>query len=164
MRTLTMGLLVLLLALAPASVAAEPDTVQVFFSKDPESFDDFTAVFPQSRVVPGGAGLIEQTVAAQLDGPNAAELAGGFFSDFKNLIVPGGSTCKGQDFVLMVTLGVATLQLCHATSSAGIGQDARAQSEITATLMQFPGITTVIVLGSTGHCLFDESGLDLCLT
>jgi hypothetical protein len=96
-------------------------------------------------------------------GPTPAEQGAGFYSDFKNLIVPGPSTCKGQDFTLMVTLGIATLQLCHAKLSAGIGQDARAQSEINATLMQFPGLTRVIVLGATGHCLFDESGLDLCL-
>jgi hypothetical protein len=54
--------------------------------------------------------------------------------------------------------------LSRATSSAGTGQDARAQSEMTATLTQFPGITKVILLNSAGHCLFDQSGLDLCLT
>jgi hypothetical protein len=163
MRSIVLGLLGLWLAMVPGVASAEPDTVQVFFSRDPDSFNDFTAVFAQSRVVPGGAGLIEQTVAAHLAGPTPAEQAAGYFSDFKNLVVPGASSCKGQDFTLMVTLGIATLQLCHATSSAGIGQDARAQNEINATLMQFPGITKVIVLGATGHCLFDGSGMDLCL-
>ena len=38
-----------------------------------------------------------------------------------------------------------------------------AQNEINATLMQFPGITRVVVLTSAGHCLFDASGMDLCL-
>jgi hypothetical protein len=164
MRRLMVSLFAVCVALGPTTVGAEPDTVQVFLSHDPESLNDFTAVFAQPRVVPGGVALIEQTVAALIAGPTAAEQADGFFSDFKNLIVPGASTCKGQDFVLMVTLGVATVQLCHATSSAGIGQDARAQSEIEATLMQFGGITRVIVLGATGHCLFDQSGMDLCLT
>jgi hypothetical protein len=162
MRSIVLGVAAVLLAVVPGMASAEPDTVQVFFSRDPDSFNDFTAMFAQSRVVPGGAGLIEQTVAAHLAGPTPGEQAAGFFSDFKNLLV-GPSTCKGQDFTLMVTLGIATLQLCHATSSAGIGQDARAQNEINATLMQFAGITRVIVLDSTGHCLFDQSGLDLCL-
>jgi hypothetical protein len=103
-------------------------------------------------------------VAALLAGPTPAEQASGFFSDFSGLLVPGASTCKGQDFTLMVTLGIATVQLCRLTSSAGVGQDARAQSEITNTLLQFPGITRVIVLNSAGHCLFDQSGMDLCLT
>ena len=163
-RRVLLGLVAVWLALVPTMVSAEPDTVQVFFSHDPESFNDFTMVFPQARTVPGGAAIIEQTLAALLAGPTAAEQAAGFFSDFHNLIVPGPSTCKGQDFTFFVSLGVATVQLCHQTSSAGIGQDARAQSELNATLMQFGGITKVIVLGATGHCLFDESGLDLCLT
>ena len=162
MRSMVLALVAMGIALVPGVALAEPDTVQVFFSRDPDSFNDFNAVFGQSRVVPGGAGVIEQTVAAHLAGPTPAEQAAGYFSDFKNLLV-GPATCKGQDFTLMVTLGIATLQLCHATSSAGIGQDARAQNEINATLMQFPGITRVIVLGSTGHCLFDASGMDLCL-
>src|SRR4051794_28219032 len=131
MRTWVLGLVAAWLALAPAAYA-EPDTVQVFFSRDPDSLNDFTAVFAQPRTVPGGAGLIEQTVAAHLAGPTAGEQAAGYFSDFRNLIVGTASTCKGQDFTLMVTLGIATLQLCRATSSAGIGQDARAESEITA--------------------------------
>ncbi len=63
----------------------------------------------------------------------------------------------------MVTQGVVTLQLCRQTLSAGL-QEGRARSEATATLMQFPGVTKVVLLDSTGHCLFDLSGLDLCLT
>jgi hypothetical protein len=163
MRRSMVGLFAAWLALAPTMALAEPDTVQVFFSRDPDSLNDFTAVFPQPRTVPGGAEPLQQTVSALLAGPTAAEQASGYFSDFRNLISGTASTCKGQDFTLMVALGIATLQLCRATSSAGVGQDARAQSEINATLMQFPGITQVIVLNSAGHCLFDLSGMDLCL-
>jgi hypothetical protein len=164
MRSWSIGFLLFALALVPVPAAnAEPDTVNVFFSRDPESFNDFTALFPLPRTVPGGGGIVEQTIDALLLGPTPAEQAMGYFSDFRNLMV-GPSLCKGGDFTLIVAAGTATLQLCRATSSAGIGQDARAQSEINATLMQFPSITRVIVLGSTGHCLFDESGLDLCLT
>ena len=159
-----LSVLVLSLALVPVPVgqAAEPDSVNVFFSRDPDSFNDFTAVFPLPRTVPGGTGVIEQTVEAQLLGPTAAEQGAGYFSDFKNLLV-GPSLCKGGDFELIVAAGTATLRLCRATSSAGIGQDARAQNEINAVLMQFPGITRVVVLTASGHCLFDESGMDLCL-
>jgi hypothetical protein len=147
---------------AAAAPAGNPDVIDVFFSRNPDSLNDFTAVFPVSRDVPSGA-VAEDAVAALIAGPTAAEQAGGLFSDFKALIVGAASTCKGEDFLLMVTLGVATVQLCRQTASAGIGQDARAQAEINATLMQFAGITKVIVLGSTGHCLFEESGMDVCL-
>jgi hypothetical protein len=147
---------------ASAAPRSEPDLVQVFFSRNPESLNDFAAVFPIERFVLGGPDLIEQTVAALIAGPTPAEQAMGYFSDFSAIQV-GASTCKAQDFTLIRAGGTVTLQLCRATSSAGIGQDARAQNEINATVMQFPGITRVIVLTSAGHCLFDESGMDLCL-
>src|SRR4051795_5707547 len=43
-----LSVLVLSLALVPVPVgqAAEPDSVNVFFSRDPDSFNDFAAVFP----------------------------------------------------------------------------------------------------------------------
>ena len=40
------------LPIATAAPAADPDPVQVFFSRDPDSFNDFTAVFAVSRDVP----------------------------------------------------------------------------------------------------------------
>lgn len=149
--------------IATASPLADPDVIQVFFSRNPDSFNDFTAVFPVTRDVPA-PGVMEGAVAVLIAGPNAAEQATGLFSDFRALITGTVSNCKGLDFTLMSAGGVVTLQLCRTTSSAGIGQDARAQAEVEATLMQFPGVTRVVVLGSTGHCLFDGSGLDLCLT
>jgi len=148
--------------LVGAAPVADPDPVQVFFSRNPESFSDFTAVFPVTRDVPAPA-LMEGAIAALISGPNAAEQATGLFSDLRALMTGTVSNCKGLDFTLMPAGGTVTLQLCRATSSAGMGQDARPQAEIEATLMQFPGITKVIVLSSTGHCLFDESGLDICL-
>jgi hypothetical protein len=168
LRGAIVGLLVMALV-APGSVAAapssaNPDLVQIYFSRNPESLNDFTAVFPVTRdVAPAGQGVAGAAVQALIDGPTPAERAQGYFSDFGAIIVGGVSTCKGPDFVFWVQAGVATVQLCLATSSAGVGQDARAQAEIEATLAQFPGIQRVRVLSSNGHCLFDQSGLDLCL-
>jgi len=161
-----LAVLVMALVFVPGATAAapraEPDLVQVFFSRNPESFNDFAAVFPLERFVPGGPDVVEQTVAQLVAGPTPAEQAMGYFSDFSAIQV-GASTCKAQDFTLIRAGTTVTLQLCRQTSSAGIGQDARAQSEINATVMQFSGITRVIVLTSAGHCLFDQSGMDLCL-
>jgi hypothetical protein len=154
----------LALGLSPRPVVAEPDTVQVFFSRDPESLGDFGAVFPIARdLAPGDQGLAGAALQALIDGPTPPEQAQGYFSDFGALLVGGLSACKGGDFVLSVEGGVATVYLCRATSSAGIGQDARAQAEVEATLMQFPAIQSVRVLSVDGHCLFDLSGMDLCL-
>jgi hypothetical protein len=109
-----------------------------------------------------GPDLAYAAVQALIDGPTPAEAALGDYSDLKNLIASSVSNCKGLDFLLVSANGTATVQLCRATSSAGIGQDARAQAELNATLAQF-GVSKVIVLGNTGHCLFDESGMDICL-
>jgi hypothetical protein len=159
-------LLVALALAAPAApVAAAPDTVQVYLSRDPDSLNDFTAVFPLAReVTPGDQGLAGAALEALIAGPTAAEQAQGYFSDFGALLVGTVSYCKGgADFVLTVEAGLATVHLCRATSSAGIGQDARAQAEVEATLTQFPAITSVRVLSFDGHCLFDQSGMDTCL-
>jgi hypothetical protein len=43
--------------------------------------------------------------------------------------------------------GTATLRLCRATSSPGIGADARFLAEINATLKQFSNIKNVVVEG-----------------
>jgi hypothetical protein len=64
---------------ALAAPATAPDTVQVFFSHDPESFNDFTAVFPLPRDVADGD-LMERAIAALIVGPSAAEQANGYFS------------------------------------------------------------------------------------
>ncbi len=111
----------------------------------------------------GGQAALSAAVQALIAGPTAAEQAQGYFSDFSRLLVGGVSTCKGLDFVLSVAGGSATVQLCRATASAGIGQDARVRAQIEATLTQFPTIRSVRLLGSDGHCLFDQSGQDRCL-
>jgi hypothetical protein len=156
------GLFRLALQQPPTAPPAIPAGARVFFSRDPESLDDFDAVFAVERDLSGSSSL-EAAVAALIAGPTSAERAAGYFSDWQAILVGTRSTCKGQDFVLMVHSGMATVQLCRQTSSAGIGQDARAQAEIESTLKQFPGVTRVVVLNTDGHCLFDASGLDRCL-
>jgi len=168
MRCIPIALAVLValaLAVPARPAAAAPDTVQVFLSRNPDSLNDFTAVFPLARqVAPGEQGLAGAALEALIAGPTPAEQAQGYFSDFGALLTGGVSSCKGGgDFVLAVEAGLATVQMCRATSSAGIGQDARAQAEVEATLTQFPTIQKVRVLSAEGHCLFDESGMDICL-
>jgi hypothetical protein len=59
--------------------------------------------------------------------------------------------------------GAATVQFCRTYSSAGVGADARVTAEVTATLKQFSNIKKVVILTTTGHCVGDESGQDMCL-
>jgi hypothetical protein len=146
-----------------AADAGHPVQIQVAFSRHPLSEEDFSAVFPLSRTVNVDGGRVATAaLEALIAGPTPAEAAQGYFSELETM-VQGPSSCGGADFTLTIDRGLATVTFCRAVVSAGIGQDARAQAEIEATLRQFPSVQRVRLLTREGHCLFDESGLDRCL-
>ncbi len=146
--------------------------INVYFSRVPQSNDNFGAVFPVKRLSSTssiGTFSIEQLVA----GPTAAEHASGYFSEIENHLV-GTSNCppssSNSNFTLSLNTkgstseqGTATLKFCHQFASAGVGTDARAIAEINATLKQFPAIKKVVILTKDSHCFGDESGADMCL-
>ena len=135
--------------------------IRVFFSRRPDSDSVFSAVFPVARVAPGQA-VATAALTAMIEGPNAAERASGYFSELGTALT-GTSSCSGRDFRIAITNGTATVRFCRAITSAGVGQDARIRSQIEATLRQFSTIQRVNLIGSSGRCLFDESGQDRCL-
>ena len=158
----------------PPSPTAESFPIKVYFSKSPESENNFSAVFPVDRVSPTrqvGTFAIQSLIA----GPTPAERTQGYFSELGSLL-SGSSNCSsssptgGPDFQLTLNRrgtvteqDTATLQFCRAINSPGIGADARVTAEINATLKQFPTIKNVVILTKEGHCFGDESGLDHCL-
>ena len=164
------------LAHASADSPAASYPIKVFFSKFPESVStDFSAVYAVDRTSPTiavGTFSIQLLIA----GPTLSERQTGYFSEL-NSILTAPSSCSapfptgGPDFKLTLNKrgskdeqGTATVQFCRATSSPGIGADARIQAEITATLKQFPSIKNVVILTVGGHCFGDESGKDSCLS
>jgi spore germination protein GerM len=173
------GLLVLatiawIALLPPGARAAEPTPatqqptareagrrIDVYFSRRPESDDDLTAVFPVARTAPD-AGVARAAIGALIAGPTPAETEAGYFSELGRM-VHGPSNCGTDDFTIRIADGTATLRFCREVSSAGIGQDARAQSAIQATLTQFATVQRVRVLSRDGDCLFDMSGENRCL-
>lgn len=160
---------------ATATETSVPDyQIKVYFSRFPDSLQDYTAVFSVKRISPT---LAVATFSIQLliAGPTLSERSEGYFSEL-NSILAGPSTCSGSyptggpDFTLTLNKkgstteqGTATLRFCRASQSPGIGTDARIQAEITATLTQFSNIKKVVILTSTGHCFGDQSGADVCL-
>jgi hypothetical protein len=163
-------------AFSPSSTATSQSgyPIQVYFSKFPDSLNNFNTVFPVNRLSPT---IAVATFAIQLliAGPTLSERGAGYFSEF-NSILTGPSSCSapyptdGPDFTLTLNMkgstpaqGTATLRLCRATSSPGIGADARILAEINATLKQFSNIKNVVILTQAGHCFADESGQDRCL-
>jgi hypothetical protein len=134
--------------------------VAVYFSRHPESDDEFSAVFPVGRLAPD-AGVARAALQALIDGATPAEADAGYYSELGTMLV-GPSTC-GADFAVRVESGLATVRFCRGVSSAGIGQDARVQSAINATLRQFSTVQRVRILDADGNCLFDMSGENRCL-
>src|SRR4051794_19921864 len=87
------------LAVRSTGVAAQAERqtgrpTQVFFSRHPESDDDFVAVFPIQRTAPD-AGVARAALRALIDGPTPAEANAGYFSEVSRMLV-GPSSC-GED-------------------------------------------------------------------
>lgn len=156
-------------ATLPAPTAT-PTTypVQVYFSRNPDSYSDDGAVFGVERIAPqanDAAYAIEQLIA----GPTADETAQGYFTEL-TAALSGTSTCGGADITITLNMkgstaqtGTATLQFCRATHLPGDMSGPRIKAEITKTLTQFTGITSVVILGQDGHCFDDSAGADMCL-
>lgn len=148
--------------------------IKVFFSKTPDSENNFPAVFPVNRISPTKQ---VETFSLQLliAGPTPEERVAGYYSELNSLFsgasqCPGVGPVGGPDFTLTLNTkgttaeqGTATLKFCRATLSPGIGADARVLATIQATLLQFSTIKKVVVLNVQGHCFGDLSGQDRCL-
>lgn len=143
--------------------ASSGTPVKVYFSKHPETDSNVNAVFPVNRVSPtSGVGTfaIQQLIV----GPTASESAAGYFTEL-TAALSGSSNCGGPDFQYTIdnATHTGTLRFCKATSLPGDLSGGRIKAEINATLTQFPNVTKVIILDSSGHCFDDLSGADMCL-
>lgn len=140
------------------SSSASTVSLKVFFSKNPESMNDFTytqIVIRSTDRKDVGAFAVEQLIS----GPTESEAFTGLVTPLK---LSGESNCAGKDFGLNIVNKVATLKFCKLIKSSGIGDDARVKSVINETLKQFSTIEKVVILSKDNICFGDESGLDLC--
>jgi len=142
--------------------------VLVYFSKHPESENNFSAVFSVQRTSPD-QGVATYAIKQLILGPSPAEQATGLYTEL-TAALSGASNCGGADFQISLDKkgdtaesGTATLKFCRPTPTAGIGADARIKAEIDTTLRQFSAIHKTVILTSTSHCFGDESGMDICL-
>lgn len=137
--------------------------VKVYFSKHPETDSNVTAVFPVGRVSPT-IGVATYALQQLILGPTASEAASGYFTELPASLT-GASNCGGPDFTYTIDNATHTgkLQFCKQTQLAGDLVGPRIKAEINATLTQFPNVTKVIILNSSGHCFDDLQGADSCL-
>jgi spore germination protein GerM len=143
--------------------------VKVYFSKHPDSDNDFSKVFAVNRLSPT-LGVATFAINQLIAGPIASERASGLYTELTSAL-SGPSNCDGATFQITLDhkghtpeTGTVTIQFCKAMSTAGIGTDARIQAQISKTLLQFPNNHKVIILTRDGHCFGDESGADMCLS
>lgn len=138
----------------------QPYSVLVYFSKHPESDNDPGMTFAVRRTS-STLGVGSFAITELLKGPTATEADRGYFTTAR--LRNATSTCGGADFTLAIKDGTATLQFCKPFDHLGVVADGQADSEIKATLKQFPTVQKVVVLNYQGNCEFDLSGLNLCL-
>jgi hypothetical protein len=160
-------------AVTPVTTVAPTPTahgyaIYVYFSKQPDSYNDPNAVFPVSRFSPT-SGVATNAIEQLIAGPTASEKAQGYFTELSAALT-GASNCGGADFTITLNMrathpqtGAATLRFCRTLSLPGELTDARIKAEITKTLTQFPTITSVTIITREGHCFGDLSGQDKCL-
>ncbi len=153
---------------APTATSGGPYHVLVYFSKNPDSYNDPTKVFPVDRYSPT-LGVATYAITQLIAGPTSAEAASGYFSEIHGKF-SGTSNCGGPDFTITLNhkgstpaTGYATLQFCRATSLPGDLSGAYITAEINATLKQFSNIKNVVILDAQGGCFDDLSGQNLCL-
>lgn len=135
------------------------NSAKIYFSKNPESNNNFTYVVPVSRTTKR-IDLARFSIEQLIIGPSGDEKAQGLFTP---LILTGASICSGADFTLELgTDGTTTVKFCKQVTSNGIGDDARVKSTLEATLKQFTTIKKVIILDKNENCFGDQSGLNQC--
>lgn len=86
----------------------------------------------------------------------------GISKGFKDRIY-GDSVCNGKDFKASVSNKIATIQFCREIIGMGTMADGTMLDSIRKTSLQFPTVQKVKILDKEGNCLFDQSGLNVCL-
>jgi hypothetical protein len=142
--------------------AQQAGSFPVFFLIEPVEFaGNAPAVCSVDRDLPG-VDLIAESVQAMLAGPSPPEAAIGVASRWADVLFDP-SNCDGADFQIEISGGLATIQFCRGVILTGVVADAIMQTQLNATLTAWADIDRVAILNQAGDCLFDLSGLNLCL-
>lgn len=144
--------------------------IPIYFPRKPQSVDNPEVSFAVMRNL-----LIEDLPQAIMEvyatGLLDEELASGYYfpsgdpeiSLNKKLDLRGNSVCDGANFTTDVTENTLTVKFCRDLMLSGVLADASVQDAMKRSLLGIEGISKVIFLNKDGNCMFDESGLNLCL-
>ena len=146
----------------PTATTSSTFPLVIKFSRHPASDSDPSAVFDVPRMSPD-SGVARYAIGQLLAGPTTAEAATGYFSTWTDFTYGAASDCGGDPFELTLTGATLTVRFCTTVTLLGAVADGQANTAMTETLLQFSTISRVNILNRANHCLFDLSGLDLCL-
>ena len=148
---------------ADGGTGQDQELIQVHFSKNPQSNDDFTFTQTVERELAAGENPIETALVELLNGPTADEADNGLFNPIK---LSGPSNCGGGNFRYTLNVDKLTLAFCKSITSGGIGDDARIKTVVEKTIKANAGNSEldVIILDQDGNCFGDMSGENTCQT
>jgi hypothetical protein len=142
------------------TAGAVETTADVFFLIEPVEFAGGEPLLCSvERSVPSESPA-RGAVDDLLDGPSLGEAISGISSRWDGTIT--GPTAGS--FSIDIVAGTATIQFVVQVILTGVVADAIMQRQLERTLTQFPTIDEVIILNQFGDCMFDQSGLNLCLS
>lgn len=156
----------------PTATAVPSRTVQVFFTKQPETGATHKT-FPVARTTTS-ADVATFAIAQLITGPTDAEKAAGYSGALQGRMgAKGGANCDGSvDFALRMNArgtttepGTLTIRLCKDPVFQG-NYPAWSQSidQLKDTALHLPGVRAVVLLTSRNTCYDDQGDGTRCLT
>src|SRR5690348_7560848 len=156
----------------PTATAVPSRTVQVFFTKQPETGTTHKT-FPVTRTTTS-ADVATFAIAQLITGPTDAEKAAGYSGALQGRMgAKGGANCDGSvDFALRMNArgtttepGTLTIRLCKDPVFQG-NYPAWSQSidQLRDTALHLPGVRAVVLLTSRNTCYDDQGDGTRCLT
>jgi hypothetical protein len=144
-----------------------PNTVNIYFSKTPDSNTDVTKVSAVQRTTER-SDIEVFAIEEYIKGPTEGEIVRGYLQVLK---LAADSNCGEKDFTLEIsTKGKATLQFCKTIqlkqglgASSGNTDEARIKSGLEMTLQGLSKITSTTLLTKDKTCIGDNTSTNACL-
>ena len=151
-------------SVTPSTTPAIDYTIgSIWVPRNPESLDDFSAVFALERVfrVPQTSGVVDrlhEVLAHWIEGPDGIERADGFLAPIWRL--QRREFCE-RAFVIELVGETAVVTLCGTSGMAGVGANARLLASFNETVRASGLVDHAVLLTANGdRCVGNESDDD----
>lgn len=136
----------------PISYVVSEDSVNIYFSKDPESFDDPEFTGFVRRTYEDNQNLVIFVINELIKGPSLSEQNEDDL--FSELELSGESNCDGNNYEYSISSSQLELKFCKEIISSGVLMDARIKSFVEKTLLELNLFDEVVLLDRNGEPLF----------